>query len=111
MIKGSKVLPLLLITQTVTAAITTYSGEYIPFIAGLAFYVVAMVLTSLYVNWYTSRKEAPAILLLSSLATCIGALLGYIVSRSAYSAIVALGLIGVSATYVIVAVKIRVIVG
>ncbi|MEM1695885.1 MAG: hypothetical protein QXJ18_00535 [Desulfurococcaceae archaeon] len=107
MSKGIKMFLILPAVQALTVALTVYSTSYIVIATSLAVYVAIVAITSIHVDKYLTRKESAAVLLLLSLATCVGALLGYIASRNTYSAMVMLGIALTSTTYTLTAAKIR----
>ncbi|MEM1641252.1 MAG: hypothetical protein QXI85_00470 [Desulfurococcaceae archaeon] len=107
MSKSTKMFLILPIVQVFAVAFTVYSTSYSILAASLAVYVAIVATTSIHVDKYFTKKEATALLLLLSIATCVGALLGYIASRNTYSAVVMLSIALASTTYAVTATKIR----
>lgn len=107
--KMSKTLMLLFAVQAFSIALAVYSTDHVLLLSGLFVYAMTVFALAIYVRKFALKVEAPAILALSSIITCFGALVGYAVSLQYHSALTALGVSTVSIVYAVLAVKLRVI--
>lgn len=103
----AKTFTVLLLALGLAASLVVYSSYYVLLIPALILYIGTSLVLSIYASKTTTKKEAPVVLALSTLATCLGAIAGFLMSLQVSSALTMIGLTLVSATYMLVSIKLR----
>lgn len=106
--RGIQALIAMLVVEAATiCAIVLGSDNIYVVIPGTVIYASLILSTVHYINRYISREESPAVLLLSTLATSLGALVGLLLSSTLHAALVATGIVLASTIYGILALTLK----